>query len=188
MATINVNSTLAAYANLTIIRTGEVDGSEKAKLEKSVQNAVTWSADQAVQVVFENKQAVAVVGVKQPGIVYENGEPSSPRLRLLKLASTNHALPGEEVEFTLRFDNVGDQVIGNVTIVDNLATRLEYVAASAKSSAASGFSAVPNDARLDRASLGDQGPGQGRRGRHPAIHLPRAVKAAPQNADEPAVI
>ncbi|HEY4233851.1 MAG TPA: hypothetical protein VGM76_10515 [Lacipirellulaceae bacterium] len=144
LATIDVKSTLAAYAALQIIRTGEVVGSEKSKLERSVQNAVTWSGDQAVQVVFENKQAIAAVGVKQPGIVYENGEPSSPRLRLVKIASTNHALPGEEVEFTLRFDNIGDQVIGNVTIVDNLATRLEYESQSAKSSTAAGFSAVPN--------------------------------------------
>jgi uncharacterized repeat protein (TIGR01451 family) len=64
----------------------------------------------------------------------------------VKLASTNHALPGEEVEFTLRFDSVGDQLIGNVTIVDNLATRLEYVPNSAKSSVAANFSAVPNAA------------------------------------------
>jgi uncharacterized repeat protein (TIGR01451 family) len=144
LAVIDVNSTLAAYADLQIIRAGEVVGSEKVKLERSVQNAVTWSADQAVQVVIENKQAVAAVGVKQPGIVFENGEPSSPRLRLIKCASTNHAQPGEEVEFTLRFDNIGDQTIGNVTIVDNLATRLEYVPQSSKSSVAAGFSAVPN--------------------------------------------
>jgi uncharacterized repeat protein (TIGR01451 family) len=144
LATIDVNSTLAAYAELSIIRAGEVVGSEQPKLERSVQNAVTWSGDQAVQVVIANKQAIAAVGVKQPGIVYENGEPSSPRLRLVKLASTNHALPGEEVEFTLRFDNIGDQEIGNVTIVDNLATRLEYVPQSAKSSVGAGFSAVPN--------------------------------------------
>jgi uncharacterized repeat protein (TIGR01451 family) len=144
LATIDASSTLAAYANLQIIRTGEVVGSEQAKVERSVQNAVTWSADQAVQVTIQNKQAVAVVGIKQPGIVYENGEPSSPHLRLIKLASTNHAQPGDEVEFTLRFDNIGDQEIGNVTIVDNLATRLEYVPQSAKSSAAASFSAVPN--------------------------------------------
>jgi uncharacterized repeat protein (TIGR01451 family) len=144
LAVIDVNSTLAAYADLQIIRLGEVVGTEKVKLARSVQNAVTWSADQAVQVVIENKQAVAAVGVKQPGIVYENGEPSSPRLRLVKLASANHAQPGEEVEFTLRFDNIGDQTIGNVTIVDNLATRLEYVPESAKSSVAGGFSAIPN--------------------------------------------
>jgi uncharacterized repeat protein (TIGR01451 family) len=144
LATMDANSTLAAYAELQIVRTGAVVGSEQTKLERSVQNAVTWSGDQAVQVVIENKQAIAAVGVKQPGIVYENGEPSSPRLRLVKLASTNHALPGEEVEFTLRFDNIGDQQIGNVTIVDNLATRLEFVPQSAKSSVGAGFSAVPN--------------------------------------------
>ena len=45
-----------------------------------------------------------------------------------------HALPGEVVEFTHRFDNVGDHEIGNVTIVDNLTTRLEYVPNSATSS------------------------------------------------------
>jgi uncharacterized repeat protein (TIGR01451 family) len=144
LAVIDVNSTLAAYADLQIIRAGEVVGSEKVKLERSVQNAVTWSADQAVQVVIENKQAVAAVGVKQPGIVFENGEPGNPRLRLIKCASTNHAQPGEEVEFTLRFDNIGDQTIGNVTIVDNLATRLGYVPQSSKSSVAAAFSAVPN--------------------------------------------
>jgi uncharacterized repeat protein (TIGR01451 family) len=137
---------MSPYANLEIIRSGEVVGSEQALLERAVQAAVTWAGDQAVQVVFENKQAVAAVGLRQPGIVYMTTEPNSPKLRLLKLASTNHALPGEVVEFTLRFDSVGDQVIGNVTIVDNLATRLEYVADSAKSSVPANFSSVPNGA------------------------------------------
>ena len=62
-----------------------------------------------------------------------------------KSASTDSALPGEEVEFTLRFDNVGDRVIGNVTIVDNLTTRLEYVADSQKSSVKADFSTQPNE-------------------------------------------
>jgi uncharacterized repeat protein (TIGR01451 family) len=60
------------------------------------------------------------------------------------LASCGHALPGEEVEFTLRFDNVGEQVIGNVTIVDNLSTRLEYIPESAKSSVDANFVTEPN--------------------------------------------
>jgi uncharacterized repeat protein (TIGR01451 family) len=140
----DVYSSLGVYANLEVIRTGEVIGAEKAKLAESVQSAVTWSSDQAVQVVFENKQAVALVGVKQPGIVYGTSGPESPRLRLIKLASTYHALPGEEVEFTLRFDNIGDQIIGNVTIVDNLTTRLEYVPDTAKSTVDAAFSSVPN--------------------------------------------
>jgi uncharacterized repeat protein (TIGR01451 family) len=139
-------NTLGPYANLEIIRTGQLDGSEQALVKRSVQAAVAWNGDQAAQVVFSNKQAVAVVGLKQPGIVYQTDEPGNPRLRLLKLASTHHALPGEEVEFTLRFDSIGDQVIGNVTIVDNLTTRLEYVPNSAKCTVPADFSAVPNGA------------------------------------------
>ena len=38
---------------------------------------------------------------------------------------TQFANPGDEVDFTLRFDNVGNQPIGNVTIVDDLTGRLE---------------------------------------------------------------
>jgi uncharacterized repeat protein (TIGR01451 family) len=139
-------NTLGPYANLTIIRTGQIDGSEQAIVRRSVQAAVAWNGDQAAQVVFSNRQAVAVVGLKQPGCVYQTDEPGDPRLRLLKLASTSNALPGEDVEFTLRFDSIGDQVIGNVTIIDNLTTRLEYVPNTARSTVAASFSAVPNGA------------------------------------------
>ncbi len=139
-------NTLGPYANLVIIRTGQIDGSEQAIIKRGVQAAVAWNGDQAAQVVLSNRQAVAVVGLKQPGAVYQTDEPGDPRLRLIKLASTNNALPGEEVEFTLRFDSIGDQVIGNVTIIDNLTTRLEYVPNTAKSTVAASFSAVPNGA------------------------------------------
>ncbi len=55
------------------------------------------------------------------------------------------ARPGETVEFTIRFDNIGDQAIGNVTLLDNLTTRLEYIEGGAQSSLQAEFSAVPND-------------------------------------------
>ena len=139
-------NSLGAYANLEIVRTGQLDGSEQPIIKRSVQAAVTWNGDQAAQVVLSNQQAVAVVGLKQPGVVYQTDEPGDPRLRLVKLASTSHALPGEEVEFTLRFDSIGDQTIGNVTIIDNLTTRLEYVPNSAKSTVPASFSSVPNGA------------------------------------------
>lgn len=137
-------NTLGAYANLEIVRTGQLDGSEQPIIKRSVQAAVAWNGDQAAQVVFSNRQAVAVVGLRQPGTVFQTDEPGDPRLRLVKLASTSHALPGEEVEFTLRFDSIGDQTIGNVTIVDNLTTRLEYVPNTAKSTVAASFTSVPN--------------------------------------------
>jgi uncharacterized repeat protein (TIGR01451 family) len=143
-ATMDAYTSLAAYANLEVIRTGEVSAAEKPQLEKSIQKAITWTGDQAPQVVFGVKMAQGMESIRQAGIIFQTDEPNSPRLRLLKLASTGHALPGEEVEFTLRFDNIGNQVIGNVTVVDNLSTRLEYIPDSAKSSVDANFLTEPN--------------------------------------------
>jgi uncharacterized repeat protein (TIGR01451 family) len=146
LAVMDVYGGLAPYCDFTIVRTGQLTGDEKPLVEKAVQAAITWTGDQAAQVLFENKQAVANVQVEQVGTVYRVDQPNSPRLRIIKMASTGHALPGEEVEFTIRFDNVGDQVMGNVTIVDNLATRLEYVPDSAKSTVLVKFTTEPNGA------------------------------------------
>ena len=135
---------LAPYADLSIVRAGTISNDEKALVAEATQAAITWSSDQAVQVTLDNRRAQAEVGIKQPGVVYHQDKPNNPKLRLVKLASTGSALPGEEVEFTLRFDNIGDRVIGNVTIVDHLTTRLEYVPDSAKASVDADFTAIPN--------------------------------------------
>jgi uncharacterized repeat protein (TIGR01451 family) len=145
-ATMDAYTSLAAYANLEIIRTGEVSAAERPLLEQSIESAIAWTGIQAPQVAFGVKMAEGMIGVRQPGVVYQTDEPNHPRLRLVKLASCGHALPGEEIEFTLRFDNIGDQEIGNVTIVDNLSARLEYVPESAKSSVDANFVTEPNDA------------------------------------------
>ena len=97
------------------------------------------------QVVINGKAAAAQMGIQQAGVVYETDGPDSPRLRLIKLASCGNALPGDVIEFTLRFDNIGDQTIGNVTIVDNLATRFEYIPNSAQSSIDANFITEPSD-------------------------------------------
>jgi uncharacterized repeat protein (TIGR01451 family) len=73
-----------------------------------------------------------------------------PRLRLCKIADKSEAKPGEIIHFTLRFDNVGDQKIGNVTIIDNLMPRLEFVEGSAESSVKAEFK---TEAKLPEESL-----------------------------------
>ena len=135
---------LGAYADLQIIRVGELLNDEKALLSQAIDAAISWSGDQSAQVTLDKRRAQAEVSTQQPGLVYHDNQPNNPKLRLLKLASTDTALPGEEVEFTLRFDNIGDRVIGNVTIVDNLTTRLEYVPDTAEASVEAEFSANPN--------------------------------------------
>lgn len=143
-AAMDVYESLAAYANLKLVRAGILENAEKPLVETSVEAAVAWTGDQSAQVVLDNRMAVAAVGVRQAALIYQTDGPDNPRLRLVKLASRAHALPGEDVEFTLRYDNIGDQVIGNVTIVDNLATRLEYVPKTAQSTVDANFITAPN--------------------------------------------
>jgi uncharacterized repeat protein (TIGR01451 family) len=141
---VEFDGSLAPYADLSIIRAGTVSNDETALVAEAAQAAITWSSDQAVQVTLDSRRAQANVSLKQAGTVYHQDKPNQPKLRLVKLASTGSALPGEEVEFTLRIDNIGNRVIGNVTIIDNLTTRLEYVPGSAKASVDANFTAVPN--------------------------------------------
>ncbi|MCG8448111.1 MAG: DUF11 domain-containing protein [Pirellulales bacterium] len=138
------DGSLAPYADLQIVRGGAVENGEKALLARASLAAIAWSGDQAPQVTIDSDQAQAAVLDAQPGVVYHTNQPNEPRLRLIKLASAGSARPGEEIEFTLRFDNIGNREMGNVTIVDNLTTRLEYVPDSAKSSLEADFSTEPN--------------------------------------------
>jgi uncharacterized repeat protein (TIGR01451 family) len=133
------------YSNLQIIKLGLFDNSEKPWLAKSILAAHTWTGDQAVQIIVNQKRAAAAVGVVSPGEIFALDD-KCPCLRLIKLASTDTAHPGDTVEFTLRYDNIGSEVIGNVTILDSLSARLEYIPETAKSSVDATFSFEPNDA------------------------------------------
>jgi uncharacterized repeat protein (TIGR01451 family) len=135
------------YENLQIIRQGVVEGAESAYLAKGVAAAITWSHDKAVQVVLDRQMAAEDVSDRAAWTIYTVDQPPPcPRLRLVKVASTQFAEPGDTIDFTLRFDNVGNQPIGNVTILDDLTTRLEYVPDSAQSSLEATFRAEPNGA------------------------------------------
>ncbi len=126
---------------------GVLEESEMAFLAHGMNAAVTWSGSQPVQVFIDRQQAAAEVAERQVGEVYTvNQREANPRLRVIKVASTQHANPGDTIDFTIRFDNVGDQVIGNVTIIDNLTTRLEYVPESAQCSVDARFLTEPNEA------------------------------------------
>lgn len=133
------------YEDFQVIRSGVFDQAEKARLLEHVDAAITWTHEQAVQVILDSKLANELVSDRGAQQVFALEEPDSPQLRIIKVASSSSAKPGEVLDFTLRFDNVGDVPIGNVTIIDNLATRLEYVAESQQSSLAGEFFEVPND-------------------------------------------
>ncbi len=132
------------HEDLQMIQRGVFQADEKARLAERTQAAITWTGDQAVQIIIDGEMAVEDAGLSkvQETVIYElHGK---PRLRICKIASSSDAKVGEYVDFTLRFDNVGDQKIGNVTIVDHLTTRLEYVEGSQQSTLKSNFVVTEN--------------------------------------------
>jgi uncharacterized repeat protein (TIGR01451 family) len=140
---IGAHGSLLPFEDFALIKRGFFDNSEKARLAQRVEAALVWSHDLAVQVLIDNIQAHEDISDTSPDTItmYELGD---SRLRICKVASRADARPGEIVEFTLRFDNVGGQAVGNVTIIDNLTTRLEYVEGSQKCTLKSNFAAVEN--------------------------------------------
>ncbi len=97
-----------------------------------------------VQVILDGKSAVAMTSDKAAAAVFIVDEPDNAQVRLNKSASTTWASPGDQVDFAIRYENVGDQVVGNLVILDNLTSRLQYVEGTAQSSAKAAFRAEPN--------------------------------------------
>jgi len=136
---------LLPYEDLQIIRSGQFDQREKARLATAIVAAKAWTHSQALQVLIDNQRAIVDTTDQWTQVVYDVGEPTNPRLRIVKIASAASAAPGETVDFTIRFDNTGDQLIGNVTLIDNLTTRLEFVPESDESSLPSNFIFTANE-------------------------------------------
>ena len=121
------------YEDLQVVRRGVFEQSEKARLAESIEAAIAWTGDQMAQAVVDGKNvAITATSVRAEAVYKNERPPGVPQMRVIKLASRKTARPGETVEFTLRFDNLGDELIGNVTIVDSLTPRLEYVDGSAE--------------------------------------------------------
>lgn len=135
-----------AFENFTLIRAGRMDMTEMAMLAKHAANAVVWSKESGVQVTLNGQNATAVTKNQNVEVIYTVDEPPAcPRLRVVKVASTPFANPGELVSFTIRFDNVGNQTLSKVTLLDNLTPRLEYVPDSAQSSVPATFTTKENE-------------------------------------------
>ncbi len=135
------------YEACSVIRSGVFDAAEMAWLAQGTDAAVAWTQNECVEVILDHQRAAVEVLDRGLQTIHSVNEPDAkPKLRIIKVASTQSASPGDTVDFTLRFDNIGNQVVGNVTIIDNLTTRLEYEADSAQCSIPAEFSTQPNEA------------------------------------------
>ena len=121
-------------------------GAELAYLAQAKRQAVAWGGIDRVEVRINEQAAQAMIGQKTPEAVFILGEPeTSPKLQLFKVASKETAQRGEIVEFMIRFDNIGSELVGNITIVDSLTARLEYIDGSAGASMPAEFFLEPNE-------------------------------------------
>ena len=130
-----LESGFKAYEDIQLIKFGRVEMTEGARLGIGMQSANAWTDNLRVLV---NEQQVKLIMVNDVAsaqdVTIAETKGANPTLRVVKVASRITAKPGDEVEFTIRFDNTGNQTIGNVTIIDNLTARLEFIEGSAECS------------------------------------------------------
>jgi uncharacterized repeat protein (TIGR01451 family) len=133
------------FEDFDIIRRGVYEQGDKPRLAISSLAAEVWLDKKAVQVVIDGKMAVEAAAPSGPQETRVYELEGKPRLRICKVASKSDAKVGETVEFTLRFDNVGEQPVDKVTIIDSLTTRLEYVDGSQSASREAKFDTQENE-------------------------------------------
>ena len=163
---LGAENSLLPYQDFLIIKRGVFDINEKARLATRLQAAVAWSHDSMLQIVMDGKLAYEASNEVQIESVYTYELPhGKSRLRIVKIADKQNARPGDTVDFTIRFDNVGDQLIGNVTVIDSLDSRLEYIEDSQECSLKANFGTQPNEGEslilrweiIDPMKVGDGG-------------------------------
>jgi uncharacterized repeat protein (TIGR01451 family) len=143
-------SGLGGYDNFQVVdsdsmillqRTFGLGGTARTQLERGAANAKAWMGSEHLRVQIDELAPMTATSVDGAAVYFqvEDKQSRTSKLRLIKVASRESAQPGEMVEFTLRFDNIGNQLLGNVTILDDLTSRLEFLPGTAVASLKSGF-------------------------------------------------
>ncbi len=137
---------LRLHALLTSATVDNLATNDASLMLEGALAAQGWSGEQKVAVALDTVNAFSNTYLEGAGTIYSvKDDTKTSKLRVIKIANKDAARPGELVEFTLRFENIGDEPIGNVTILDNLSARLAYVDNTAKSSVPAEFLAELNE-------------------------------------------
>jgi uncharacterized repeat protein (TIGR01451 family) len=144
---VGVRNSFSAYENLELIKWGRHSNSQTARLQLGMQSANAWQDNLRLQVHAKGAQPVIVNDLTAAQqLIHIESDGKGSVLRVTKIASKIAAEIGDEVEFTIRFDNLSSKPVGNVTIIDNLTGRLQYVPGSAESSLKAKFIDKDNEA------------------------------------------
>ena len=128
----------------SLLNIGKIDNAIGAQLQQGMQAALAWETDLGLRVVSKGIQPIIVRDLTTAqGLIHIESE-DDPTLQVVKTANVIAARPGDQVEFMIRFDNISARKIGNVTLMDNLTRRLEYVEGSSECTLKSEFKSEVN--------------------------------------------
>ena len=120
---------LNAYEDISLVRTGQFERTDEARLANGIAAALNWTRDEFPVIAATTDASLEIYSSFKAeelvGISIEHKRKGD--LRIVKLADKAVALPGEIITFTIRFDNLGDRELRDVRIVDNLTPRLEFL-------------------------------------------------------------
>lgn len=138
---------LRVLQNVDLLGPQEFQSRQKLDVASAALAAIEWTEETSIQVMLDETMVQAEGSYVPSEQTYQyNVPPGRPCLQLIKLASCGQAQPGEEIEFLLQFRNTGTDTLEQTTIVDNLTTRLAYVAESQECSLESSFCTDDNTA------------------------------------------
>jgi uncharacterized repeat protein (TIGR01451 family) len=143
-----MSDAIVPFEAIDFFRTGVLKHEDIPVLGQFLQNAKVWETPESLEVLVDGQEAAIALDVKQAQDVhvYEL-PPGKCSLRICKAASHMIANSGDQITFTIRFDNIGAQPIDKVVILDSLSPRLEYIEESQQNSVAPApeFSSEPNE-------------------------------------------
>jgi len=139
---------IVPFEAIEFLRTGILKHEDIPVLGQFLQNAKAWETPESLEVLVDGQETAIALDVKQAQDVhvYEL-PPGKCSLRICKAASHMIANSGDQISFTIRFDNIGTQPVEKVVILDSLSPRLEYIQESQQSSIAPApeFTSEPNE-------------------------------------------
>lgn len=125
---------LNVYQSLTFVRFGRIDDADSARLNYGLQAALLWTREEYPVIAAKTDMALEGHFEESTAVITAIEERQSPEdLRIVKLADKKTAVQGDDIEFTIRYDNLGGTEVHYVRIIDNLTPRLEYLEDSATS-------------------------------------------------------
>ena len=140
-------STDLATSFSTLLMHEKIEAKERVHLAQGKTNAICWSGAQGLLVRVNELALREMHGIDRAAAVFQVDDGQTVHeIRLIKVADKDTASPGEIVEFTLRFENTGSETLQNITVLDSLTGRLEFLPDSAKSSVPAAFYVEPNEA------------------------------------------